>query len=126
MCKLLKMTICSLIPLFIVFSVLSANSQEEQDIGSLLPRISISEQGKNLLNMNLSLKANLLMFLHYDSCGNSKARDYKGMYALFSKKYLTAFSNIQSAEEYEKRMLDSSEIYHTVYLLIKHVEFIKK
>lgn len=76
--------------------------------------------------MNLSLKANLLMFLHYDSCGNSKARDYKGMYALFSKKYLTAFSNIQSAEEYEKRMLDSSEIYHTVYLLIKHVEFIKK
>lgn len=113
--------------LFVLSSLLPAYSQVKWDIGSPMPKINVSEQSKNILEEMPTLRANITNFLYYDSRGNGKARDYRGMYSLLSQKYLSEnFRDVKSADEYVDDMENYDEIYHQVYLLIEHIDFIQE
>jgi len=86
----------------------------------------ISEKCKAILKDDLSLRSALFKWLYYTSCGKGKSQDYQNMYFMLSQEYLGKyFPHIKSAPAYEKEMEDRSEIYHTVYLLVEDVEYIK-
>ncbi len=86
----------------------------------------ISEKCNSSLNKDPNLKSALFKWLYYTSCGKGKPQDYRNMYLMLSQEYLGKyFPNIKSAPAYEQEMENHSEIYHTVYLLVEDVEYIK-
>ncbi len=92
-----------------------------------MPRITVSEQSKNILEEQQALRTNIIKFLYYDSLGHGKDRDYRGMYSLLSQKYLSEnFPDVKSADEYVDDMENYDEIYHHVYLLIERIDFVQK
>ena len=118
-------TICFIL-LAAFSSLLPAYSQVKWDIGSPMPEITVTEQSKNILEENPTLKTNITNYLYYDSRGNGKKRDYRGMYSLLSHNYLSEnFPDIKSVDEYVDDMENYDEIYHHVYLSIEEIEFIK-
>jgi hypothetical protein len=110
--------------IFILFPSLPYAAQEQLNNELKIPEYPASKQSKAAFEKDINLKKSVFIFFYYDSCDGSKGRDYKGMYAMLSKSYLSKnFPNIKSALDYEKDMERSDETYHLVYLMVENVKY---
>jgi hypothetical protein len=92
-----------------------------------IPEIPVSKQSGTSFEKDINLKKTVFSFLYYESCDSSKDRNYKGMYGLLSRHYLSEnFPHVNSALEYEQDMKDNDETYHLVYLMVENVIYINK
>ncbi|NLD37202.1 MAG: hypothetical protein GX654_10065 [Desulfatiglans sp.] len=116
----MRKTILLLVTIFLLI-------QSHSFAADKIPEIPVSKQSGISFEKDINLKKTVLNFLYYESCDSSKERDYKGMYGLLSRNYLSEnFPHVNSALEYDKEMKDINEIYHLVYLMVENVVFIKK
>jgi hypothetical protein len=110
--------------IFLLFQTLSYAAQETRNNEIKIPDFPASKQSKAAFEKDINLKNSVFKFLYYDSCDRSKKRDYKGMYGMLSRSYLSEnFPNIKSALDYEKDMEGRDETYHLVYLMVESVKY---